>query len=330
MDPLVVLRGRIQRMSFSESEVQVIDIDHLRASDILDGVEEEENKNEEEEDGDGFIELPQIPKTITEYLRKGARVTGEENQITDVEKTFWYDSPDKMPVQLRSLPERAAVFLKLLRSDTHHIRAMMTSDYPDRHLRKYLLWIVAYRWILQTLHSRCEDAENSLNRKRLREEERWTRAESEAFFYSLCSVLTSNEEDAEQSLPPVTDRAIQLTAQLMAAFEAVEWLAQGLLLMTVPGQLSAEDPPLVLGEAERMFSGRQFHANLLQPHPKQDKVVQHLRMVADEGLAHMLAQPKGKKAKKAKAAIPVSPVVGSQNSFSASGRFGALVDLDNI
>lgn len=317
-------------MSFSESEAQVIDIDHLRASDILDGVEEEEDKNEEEEAGDELIELPQIPKTLTEYLRKGARVTGEENIITDVEKTFWYDSPDQMPVQLRSLSERTTIFLKLLSSNTHRIRTMMASDYPDRHIRKYLLWIVAYRWILQTLHSRCEDAEDNVNRKRLREEERWTRGESEAFFYSLCSIPTSNEEDSEHSLPPVTDRAIQLTAQLLAAFEAVAWLAQTLLLVTVPGQLSAEGPPLVLGEAERMFSGRQFHAQLLQSLPKQHKVAEHLRMVADEGLAHMLAQPKGKKVKKAKAVIPVSPAVGSQSSFSASGRFSALIDLDNI
>lgn len=308
-------------MSFSESEAGFAGLDHSINSEVLEEVEEE---GDEEED---FIELPRQPKSLTEYLRKGARVAADKDQIIDIEETFWYDSPDKAPVQLRSLSERITVFLKLLGSDTPGICAMLTDSPSDVHLQnEYLLWVVAYRWVVRMLHSRREESDG-VSRQRLREQEKWTHAESEAFFNSLSLI---SEDGNEFPLPPVTDRGVQLTAQLLAAFEAVQWLAQALLLMAPSGRQVHEDRPLVLGEAEKIFSGRLFHARLTEQRKEPSGLSCQLWTVANEGLLHMLAKPKGKKVKRVKENIPVTSKGSLKNKAftAAAGRFSALADLD--
>ncbi|GJJ08457.1 hypothetical protein Clacol_002675 [Clathrus columnatus] len=326
-DPLAVLRGRIQRMSFSESEGGLLEFDRSITSEVLEEVEEEDEEGEDES-----IQLPRQPKSVTEFLRKGSRIVPEVNPVVDILDTFWYDSADKIPVQLRSLSERINIFLRLLGSDTHRIREMISGRDPsDRDMRKYVLWILSYRWILQTLHSRCEEIDDNANRKRLREQEKWTRAESEAILSSLSSGQQEDNTN-EAPLPPVTDRAVQLTAQLLTAFGTIQWLAQALLLMAPPGeQLLQQGPPLILGEAEKLFSGRIVHTNLTQQQPPElSELSKRLWTAASEGVENTLAEPKGKGGKKVKKNDNrASPKVEPRRTFiTSSSRFSVLADLD--
>ncbi|KAF8526046.1 hypothetical protein BU17DRAFT_41213 [Hysterangium stoloniferum] len=280
-DPLAVLRGRLQRLSFSDAA---------------------QGANEANE----HMDLPQR-RIVTEYVRRGARVAAEDCEVSGMENLFWYDEDHRIPAQLRPLSERLYIFLKVLHSDTPTVRAMAeeASDIKDK-----LLWVLVHRWVLQTLHTRAEGVEDG-NRRREREKEKWTRAESEAFLSSLC------EEQENTELPPIKERAIQLTAQVAAAAEAIAWLAQALLLM-----------PLIVGEAERLFSGRRFHAALSQRHKGIGEQFQRLYQASTENLGNVFSEEKGKRGKKTRKEIRDGPKSSQRTQPQPSGMFGALAGLD--
>jgi hypothetical protein len=229
---------------------------------------------------------------VTEYVRRGARVAAEELQVAGLDD----GSETTTPPQLRPVEDRLRVFLRSLGSDTHSVRAVATDESESRpHASRggKLLLVVTLRWVLQTLHARAEAAEDG-SRRREREMEKWTRSEARAFL----TCCLPDEEALE--MPPIEDRAVQLTAQALAAFEACGWLAQALLLVDLPDSCGNKDGPLpmVIGQAEKMFSGRRFHTALARPRQCSGEVFQQLWRATEEGLEGAFREEKGRRGRK--------------------------------
>ncbi|KAF8583831.1 hypothetical protein K439DRAFT_1390128, partial [Ramaria rubella] len=277
-DPLAALRGKLQRLSFSGIDSDAPDTLELSRHDTA-----SHSPTKEEE-----LPPPPVshrPRVITEYVRRGGRIVPEESEVIGLDDILLDDTEDTKPIQLRPVHARLRVFLKALGSDTSSIReiAAKTGINTYDSYGGTLLLIVTLRWVLQTLHARAEGMEDG-HRKRDREREKWTRSEAEAFL----SLLLQCEEDIEQVSPPVENRGVQLSAQVLSALEAIGWLAQALLLRL----------PVVLGQAEKAFSGRRFHTNLMRSQRCSNDAFQKLWDVATEGLEDVFGDERGKRGKK--------------------------------
>ncbi|KIJ51323.1 hypothetical protein M422DRAFT_26742 [Sphaerobolus stellatus SS14] len=309
-DPLAVLRGRLQRLSFSENGGEQPKKPNLSVPSTVPS----SPPNEED-----ILDSASTAKVVTEYVRRGQRVAAEDSVVAGLDDLFW-NQEDRSLVQMRTLSERLDIFLKILRSDTPSIRelASETLDVGSSQLGGELLAILTLRWVLQMLHDRAEEVEG--NRKRDREKEKWTRSECEAFLWIICA----DEEVVET--PPIQDRSVQLTAQILAATEAIQWLAQALLLMKPPGAASPDSKPFSLGQSEHLFSGRKFHSALALHRKGSTDLYDKLHQAALEGLEAAVAEERGKRGKKERKAkqnagnVPIPVVEGS-------GRFGALAAL---
>lgn len=318
-DPLAALRGKLQRLSFSVSSAEVPEVVDLSQPNTT---------SHSPSTSEGF--LPSLrPKVVTEYVRRGARVVAEECEVVVLEEDLpWDITTDPTPVQLRPLPERLNVFLKILGSDTPKVRSLADErrDESVKLCGGNLLVVVTLRWILQTLHARTEgSADGNHKRQRERESEKWTRSEAEAFLYCL------SEDDDEDELPGVEDRPIQLSAQVLSALEAIRWLAEALLLVDLPYSGNANDPhlPVTLGEAEKAFSGRKFHAALIQCKKGSSKLFQQLWDASTEGLGYTFGDERGKRGKKErKERREQSQRADNLVKKLPGGMFGALEDLD--
>jgi hypothetical protein len=100
--------------------------------------------------------------------------------------------------------------------------------------------VVSLRWIVSRLANRADEAQPSAER----EKEKWTIREAQAF---LAAFSWPGGTSVEPTSPPLENRSIQLTAQILATFDAVEMLSQVLLLTNkIPSPAS-------------YFSGRAFH-----------------------------------------------------------------------
>ena len=258
------------------------------------------------------LPISRRPKVVTEYVRRGARVLGEELEVAAAAA----DADGTPPVQLRPVGERLGVFLGALGSDTPGVRA----------LRGELLLVVALRWVVRTLHARAAAAADG-KRGRERDGERWTRAEARAF---LASVVDARAGAAAGAVPAVEDRAVQLTAQALAAVEACGWLAQALLLVGVPGDGDGDALPVVMGRAEGMFSGRRFHAALARPGQDLDEGFERLWHAAAEGLGDAFRDERARagKARKGKKLVGHHAEGGGRSASAPGGMFGPLAGLD--
>lgn len=192
------------------------------------------------------------PKRVLEYTRQGSRMAAEEVLVPDIAallSAFPKFSADTMnelyvPFQLRSPEERMSLFLHILESDLPQVRALP---------RALLLSALVARWIIRTLHLRAVESEMN----QTREKERWSRQEARAFLvFCVKSSLDVAEDTPYESLSredtnvPITDRNVQLMAQVSMAIETIQNLSQVLFL--------TEQVPV---NVER-FSGLRFHRYL--------------------------------------------------------------------
>lgn len=310
-DPLAALRGKLQRLSFSEPGQETsgtVDLSQCNTVPYYPASSE-------------ALPPPLRPKVVTEYVRRGTRVTAEECEVTDLDDLPWDVAKNSTPVQLRSIQDRLNIFLKTLGSDTPSIRAIAAEKWVnhDKLSGGKLLLVVTLRWVLQILHARAEGSTNG-NQKREREMEKWTRSEAEAFLLSL------SDGDDEAELPCVEDRPVQLTAQILSAFEAIEWLAEALLLVDPPRSQRCDDNlPGVLGVAQQGFSGKKFHAALMQRKKGSSKLFQQLWEASTEGLLYMFGNEKGRRKHGARQHEEIQ-TIGKVTKVSGS-RFGTLTEL---
>ena len=181
------------------------------------------------------------PKYVNEYVRRGTRLAKESVNVPslstllsshDININIGSD-PNIQPIQLRDEDVRLTVFLRSLGSNTRLVKGLPS---------EYLMAVVSLRWIVNHLAIRANEAQPSAER----EKAKWTVREGQAFLASF-SWPGGAPATAEQTSPPLENRSIQLTAQILAVFDAVEMLSQALLLTNkVPNPAS-------------LFSGKAFH-----------------------------------------------------------------------
>lgn len=131
-----------------------------------------------------------------------------------------------------------------------------------------------------------------------REKERWTRREARCI---LASFILDEAVEADTPIaegPPITDRNIQLMAQVLTALESVEHLSQILLL-------SARVPSPVC-----TMSGRRCHSYLTGTNLGDNgpNVPPALWAACEDSLGDVFAEERRKKTKKGKHASKDTPV----------------------
>ena len=177
------------------------------------------------------------PKYVTEHIRRGARHAEEPVSVPLLTTLLSShdintgNDPYVRPIQLEDEDFRLTVFLRFLGSNTHLVKALPS---------KYLMAVVSLRWIVSRLANRADEAQSSAER----EKEKWTTGEAQAF---LASFSWPGGPSVEPASPQLENRSIQLTAQILATFDAVEMLSQVLLLTN-----KSPNPA-------SFFSGRAFH-----------------------------------------------------------------------
>ena len=177
------------------------------------------------------------PKYVTEHIRRGTRHAEETVSVPSLATLLSShdinigNGPNARPIQLEDEDFRLTVFLRSLGSNTDLVKALPS---------EYLMAVVSLRWSVSRLANRADDAQPSAEK----EKEKWTTREAQAF---LASFSWPRGTSVEPTSPPLENRSIQLTAQILATFDAVEMLSQVLLLTNkVPNPAS-------------FFSGRAFH-----------------------------------------------------------------------
>lgn len=263
---------------------------------------------------------PPRPKYVTEYVRRGIRIASEEVPVPDLAALMISSGFDEnidtdawIPVQLRSLEERIALFLHILGSNVPAVKNVPS----DR-----LMAVLVVRWIVQTLHQRA--LEGGMSRER--EQARWTRQEAQAviaFFISPPSIdrnTASQANGLDANLPmttPITDRNVQLAAQVLMAIETIHLLSQVLLLTEqVPANIQA-------------LSGQKLHAYLTNSIPVPE--VPDLWDACTVSLEDAFALERLKKMKKTRVE-QVKPVTKANNKTMAQttrpghGLFSLLAD----
>jgi hypothetical protein len=180
------------------------------------------------------------PKYVTEHIRRGTRHAEEPVFVPSLAALLSSHDihigshPNARAIQLEDENFRLTIFLRSLGSNTDLVKALPS---------EYLMAAVSLRWIVSRLANRADEAKPSAER----EKEKWTVREAQAF---LASFSWPGSTSVEPTSPPLENRSIQLTAQILATFDVVEMLSQVLLLTNkVPNPAS-------------FFSGRTFH-NLL-------------------------------------------------------------------
>jgi hypothetical protein len=180
-------------------------------------------------------------KHVNEHVRRGTRHVEEPVSVPTLASLLsvcggnFATGPEPLPIQLWDEELRLTVFLRALGSDTPLVKALP----PEQ-----LLATVSLRWIVRRLADRSDEAGPGAERQR----EKWTIREGQAFLLSFAwPCLPNGDTLVESAVPPLEDRSIQLTAQVLATLDAVEMLCQTLLLTSrVPNQAY-------------LFSGMAFH-----------------------------------------------------------------------
>lgn len=181
------------------------------------------------------------PRHVIEHVRRGTRHVEEPVSVPTLGTLLsahgvdFAKSPEPLPVQLWDEELRLTVFLRALGSDTPLVKALP----PEQ-----LMAVVSLRWIVRRLADRADEAGSSAERQR----EKWTIREGQAFLASFSwPGLPNGSTSVEPAVPPLENRSIQLTAQVLATFDAVEMLSQTLLLTSMAPNRTY------------LFSGKAFH-----------------------------------------------------------------------
>ncbi|KAH9996658.1 hypothetical protein BJV74DRAFT_877376 [Russula compacta] len=218
------------------------------------------------------------PKYVTEHIRRGIRHAEEPVSVPslsallsshDIDINFG-NGPNSRPIQLEDEELRLTVFLRSLGSNRRLVKALPS---------EYLMAVVSLRWIINRLAIRADKAQPSTER----EMEKWTVREAQAF---LASFSWPGGTLIEPTTPPLEIRSIQLTAQILATFDAVEMLSQVLLLTNqVPNPA-------------RYFSGKAFHQFLANGVNQDTYIPPGLWDACVDGLEGVFAHERGGKRKR--------------------------------
>ena len=255
--------------------------------------------------------LPQGPRSVTEYLRRGTRIASDVITVKPLAELLSsislseYANENAPPLVLRSEEERFTIFLLALRSDLPAVRKLPSG---------YILAVLALRWVVQTLHIRLQESNN-----KEREKERWSKNEAHCFLSSFKFVWSSNETIPLklESPPPIEDRNVQLMAQILTALDIIEQLAQCLLLTDrVPSNAY-------------QLSGQTFHALLTGKTPP-PSLPSDIWEAVEVGLLDSFQEERVKKSKKShveKPLVPLRAKIKAKNS-QTRGLFAMLGDMD--
>jgi hypothetical protein len=253
-------------------------------------------------------------KIIKEHLRRGTRLAEEDVPVRsfavlqDIHSwpPEWQGdrnaTPD-IPLVLRDEAERMQVFLRILGSDGVNLE-----DLP----RDQLSSVLAVRYIIRQLSRRAREKPSSKDS----EKERWTKSEARALLFGFdwgqgdangTSVNDVHEDSGGSAIPDIAveNKNIQIVAQFFSALEAIDHLAQSLLLAgRVPNPI-------------HRFSGRRCHAALTSTTPP----ILPLAMwdACIDGTENDFAPERGKKAKKEKK-INTPPAMSKSSSFRSGSN----------
>lgn len=251
------------------------------------------------------------PKTVTEYVRKGTRATGESvavRPIIDILtpiSELGFDIEDPTPLQLRLEDDRLTLFLHALGSNTPHMRSLPAQQ---------LIVAAALRWVVRIFGDRAVSSGGVKDR----EKERWTKQEARAFLASFSwSPSADLPTSMTEELPAITDRNIQLMAQMLTALECIDEFAQILLL------------PERVPSRGHLLSGSLFHSFLTGVKtPNATDIPEGLWEACTDGLDDAFGEEwkKTKKANKDKAA-PMTATGSPRNVVRSGGLFGLLSDM---
>lgn len=268
---------------------------------------------------------PARQKHVSEYVRRGTRIAEEEVPVPDLAALMISSGFDEnidqdawVPVQLRSVEERMALFLHILGSNVPAVK----NASPDR-----LMPVLVVRWIVLTLHQRA--LENGMSKER--EQERWTRQEARAllaFYVSQPSMNGADTarhsnigEDITTNLPtttPLADRNVQLVAQILMAIETIRLLVQVLLLTeAVPANI-------------QVLSGQKLHAYLTHSTPVPEEVLDPgLWAACTAELEDAFAQERQKKTKKSRVeqVKPASKTNNKRTTMRSGEGLFSLLDV---
>lgn len=251
--------------------------------------------------------LPQGPRTVTEYLRRGTRIASDVVIVKPLAELLSsislpkYADENAPPLVLRSEEERFTVFLLSLKSDLPAIRSLPS---------ECILAILAVRWVVQTLHTRLQESNS-----KEREKERWSKNEARCL---LSSFTWSSNETAPLNLespPPIEDRNVQLMAQILMALDTIEQLAQCLLLTDrVPSNAY-------------QLSGLTFHALLTGKISPPSSLPLGIWEAVEVDLLDSFQEERVKKSRKSHAEKPFMPSPAKKN-IQKKGLFTMLGDMD--
>ncbi|TDL14603.1 hypothetical protein BD410DRAFT_902972 [Rickenella mellea] len=243
-----VLRGALRRLNPNPSSSSVDD----PPNDVQEIVQDQDQEPTE----DKKKKTKRLPATITEYVRKGSRIVPEEVVVPSLydlfeEVGFTLSSPSSpaisstptptpIPIILHPTPTRLAALLALLHSN-HPLIAALNPE--------WLRPLLAVRAAVRAAAEAAGDSNGNGSAM-----ERWTRSEAVAAVMAFASPPGVENENGQgneqQQMIPVEPRAIQRTAQLLSALDAVSSLASALRV--------SDNLPLCVSR----FSGTRFHALL--------------------------------------------------------------------
>lgn len=296
VDFLAPLKGELQRLHISDDDVTETD-------GPVSVVSQRSNR----------IGTPRV----TEYVRRGTRIAAEVVHVTPLDDLLSsisfaaaeadVDTDETISLVQKPIEERLTAFLRILDSDLPSVRNL-----PSERLQP----VLTTRWIARCLHQRALETGS-----RDREKEQWSSHEAKCFFASLTSWTSSPAESyvgVDSEFPPVQDRNLQLSAQLLSTMETVEHLAQTLLLTSFVPSVAHQ------------FSGRHFHSLLSgKIIPSDNSVVEDMWRACQENLLEAFREDRVKKDKKTrKAGTTATASVQKKKKAGMQAGFALLAGLN--
>lgn len=254
--------------------------------------------------------IPRGPPIVTDYLRRGTRIASEVVNVKPLSELLSsislseFISDDSPPLTLRSEDDRLTIFLRILHSDVPSIRTL-----PPQIMQA----VLAVRWVVKTLNSRWEETSS-----KERETERWNKNEARAFLSSFTWATPgiASADYLRFSPPPIDDRNIQLTAQVLMSLDSIEQLSQTLLLTErIPNSV-------------HQFSGKAFHALLSGTATFKESLPAGVWECVEAELAEAFQQERTKKTKKRKTEKPTTVPTQSRANVLKQGMFSMLGSMD--
>lgn len=244
------------------------------------------------------VSVKKRKKVVVEYLRRGIRIVAEEVEVPPLSSLLTTETYT-VPLQLRKEEDRLEALFSFLNIDPDLLLALPKID---------RMAVLTLRLVVQSLHERAQEHPES----KAKQHEKWTRDEARAF---LACFDNSRSVNAPQE---VSERAIQQTAQILTALEAMEQVVQILFLTDA------------IPSCVHRFSGQRFHG-WLTDNSSLPSVDEGLWNAVEDRLETCFVDAKKdkkakKKEKKAKAASS-APINGKKAGGGSGGLFSMLGDM---